>query len=82
MASDVEAFVEALTREERLLVKVRDALYEGSWQELEEDLRARLSGRPYIFKLATRIEEDLGRLARLRTFEDEHDLDLAGLIAG
>jgi hypothetical protein len=62
-----------LAPEDRVLRDVRDQLYGGDWDELERDLRARLDGKPYIFKLATQIEEDLARIARLRAAEREVD---------
>ena len=60
-----------LAPEDRVLRDVRDQLYGGDWDELERDLRARLEGKPYIFKLATKIEEDLARIARLRQADRE-----------
>jgi hypothetical protein len=44
------------------------------------DLRARLEGRPFIFKLATRISEDLERIERLRAFEDQQRVDLCDYV--
>ena len=41
------------------------------------DLQARLAGRPFIFKLAHRIEDDLERIERLRAFETQHNIDLS-----
>jgi len=76
-SAKVRRFVERLTREERLLVVLKRELYEGSWDDMVADLTARLEGRPYIFKLVHRIEDDLERIARLRKFEAEHDVDLA-----
>ena len=60
-----------LAPEDRVLRDVRDQLYGGDWDELERDLRARLEGKPFIFKLASKIEEDLARIARLRQAERE-----------
>ncbi len=60
---------------------VRDQLYGGGWDELERDLRARLEGKPYIFKLATKIEEDLDRIARLRRYEAERGVDLGSVLS-
>lgn len=72
----VRRFIEQLTSEERLLVVLKDELYEGSWNEMIADLQARLEGRPYIFKLAHRITDDLERIERLRSFERDHGVDL------
>ena len=74
--AEIEAYARSLSRTDRTLLAVRDELYAGSWEELEHDLRARLHGKPYIFKLATKIEEDLERIARLREFEERHGVDL------
>ena len=40
------------------------------------DLKARLEGRPYIFKLAHRIQDDRERIGRLRDFERQCGVDL------
>ena len=73
---DVRQFLASLSPEERLLVRVKVELYEGSWDELVADLEARLQGRPYVLKLATRIEDDLARVAKLRRFEEDHGIRL------
>jgi len=73
-------FVESLTREERVLVLLRDQLYDGSWDDLELDLRARKERKPSIFKLNTRIEEDLERIVRLKDFERARGIDLGALL--
>lgn len=73
----VQWFVDALAEEERMLVILKRELYEGNWDEMVADLRARLAGRPFIFKLAHRIEDDLERIDRLRAFEAQHDIDLS-----
>lgn len=79
-AADAEQFVRTLAREDRVLLDVRDELYGGTWDELERDLRARLAGKPYIFKLASRIEDDLKRIERLRGYEVEHGVDLRAVV--
>jgi len=73
---EIEGFVASLTAEERLLVRVKAELYEGRWEELVADLEARLQGRPYILKLASRIEDDLTRIEKLRKFEQEQAVRL------
>ncbi len=72
----VRQFVESLNREERMLVVLKRELYEGDWDEMVADLQARLEGRPYIFKLAHRITDDLERIRRLRQFEQSNGVDL------
>jgi hypothetical protein len=73
----VRRFVRDLGREERMLLVLKRELYEGSWDDMEADLRARLEGRPYIFKLVNRISEDLERINRLRAFEEANTVDLS-----
>ena len=63
-----------------MLVVLRQELYDGSWNDMETDLRARLDGRPYIFKLAHRIADDLGRIQRLRRFEQSVGADLTDYV--
>lgn len=63
-----------------MLIALRDELYVGSWERMLQDLRDRLQGRPYIFKLVNRIEEDLTRIERLQAFELKHRVNLADLV--
>lgn len=79
-ARPVQWFLDSLSGEERLLVILKRELYEGSWDEMVADLKARLAGRPYIFKLAHRIEDDLERIERLRAFEVQRGVDLSDYI--
>ncbi len=76
----VRRFVDGMTPQERMLVVLKRELYEGRWDEMVADLQARLDGRPYIFKLAHRIGDDLERIARLRGFEQEHGVDLGDYV--
>lgn len=80
-SEDVRQYVAHLTSEERLLVVLKRELYEGRWEDMEADLKARLEGRPYIFKLVHRIGEDMQRIDRLRAFETAHRVDLADFVA-
>lgn len=76
----LRAYAESLTKDERVLLLVRDELYEGSWDELADDLQARRNTKPCVFKLRERIEDDLGRIERLRAFEQEQGVDLRALL--
>ena len=76
----VRRFVEQLTPEEKMLIILKGELYEGDWASMLEDLRNRLSGRPYIFKLADRITEDISRIEKLQGFEQTHQVDLADCV--
>ena len=74
-------FVSTLPEEERMLLTLLGELYEGQWDPMAEDLRDRLQGKPYVFKLVNRIEEDLKRIARLRQYEEKHDVRLLDLLS-
>ena len=73
-------FAESLSKAERVLVVVRDELYGGSWDEFQSDLRARQDRKPFIFKLNSRIDEDLSRIEKLRGFEQREEVNLAPLL--
>ena len=76
----MKRFVESMSSEERMLVVLKRELYEGSWDEMIADLQARLEGRPYIFKLAHRIVDDLERIQKLRSFEQNRKVDLSDYV--
>ena len=71
-----EEFLRSLPKEDFQLLVLRKVLYEGQWEEMEKDLIARRDGRPFIFKLQTRIDEDLKRIGMLRAYEREHGINL------
>lgn len=76
----VQQFIERMTKEQRMLVVLKRELYEGSWDEMTADLKARLEGRPYVFKLAHRIADDLERIETLRGFEAKLGVDLSDYV--
>jgi len=78
--ADLRRFLDRLNREERMLVVLKRELYDGAWDDMEADLRARLEGRPHIFKLSARITEDLHRIEALRAFEQAHGVDLCDYV--
>ncbi len=63
-----------------MLVVLKRELYEGRWEDMIADLRARLEGRPYIFKLAYRITDELDRIDRLEGFEHRCKVDLSDYV--
>jgi hypothetical protein len=75
--TSVEAFVCGLDDKYRMLVVLKSQLYGGRWEPMLDDLQNRLEGKPYIFKLANRIKDDVERIATLQAFEREHGVDLA-----
>jgi len=76
----VSAFVDGLSDEHRMLVVLKAQLYGGEWEPMLDDLRNRLTGKPYIFKLANRIKDDIERIERMQKFEAEHNIDLADYV--
>lgn len=78
--SAVDEFVRQMSEEQRMLVILKAQLYGGSWDPMLEDLQNRLEGKPYIFKLANRIQDDIERIEQLRMFESEHGVDLADFV--
>ena len=77
MAGPYEKFAAQLSGDERMLVSLRDELYDGSWEQMLKDLKDRLEGKPYIFKLVNRISADIQRIEKLREYEKKHRINLA-----
>ena len=73
-------FVSGLSGEEIMLLRLRDDLYEGRWDAMLADLNDRLQGKPYVFKLAHRIQDDIERIERLHRFERQYNVNLAKYI--
>jgi hypothetical protein len=77
ISEEVSDFVKGLSDEHRMLIVLKAQLYDGTWEPMLNDLRNRLAGKPYIFKLANRIQDDIERIEQMQKFEDEHKIDLA-----
>ena len=73
-------FVKGLSEEQRMLVVLKAQLYGGTWEPMLDDLRNRLTGKPYIFKLVDRIQDDIERIEQMKKFEAEHNVDLADYV--
>ena len=76
----VSDFVEHLSEEQLMLIALKAQLYDGTWEPMLDDLRNRLTGKPYIFKLANRIKDDIRRIEEMQEFEAEHNIDLADYV--
>ena len=76
VADVVEKYVKSLDNEHRMLVVLKARLYGGSWEPMLQDLKNRLEGKPYIFKLANRIKDDVERIEEMQAFEAEKGVDL------
>lgn len=66
-----------LTDEHRMLLTMRDVLYEGCWSDFEADLRARAEGRPHVFitvktapEMIATIRRHLDLIAEMRRWEE------------
>jgi hypothetical protein len=76
----VRDYVGRLSNEHRMLITLKAQLYGGTWEPMLDDLRNRLAGKPYIFKLVNRIKDDIERIGEMRRFEEEHHIDLADYV--
>jgi len=68
-----------LTEEQRMLLRMRDTLYEGSWEDFERDLRARAEDRPHVFDtvpetpgMKSTIAHHLGLIEAMQRWEAAH----------
>ena len=78
--SAVSDFVGRLSDEQRMLIVLKSQLYDGRWDAMLDDLKNRLAGKPYIFKLVNRIKDDIARIEQLQAFEREYQIDLADFV--
>jgi len=58
-----------LALEVRRLVAAVKVLYAGHWEDCAEDIRRRRAGKPYIFRLALDLQDELEWLHRLQAYE-------------
>ncbi|NBC11590.1 MAG: hypothetical protein GVY24_07655 [Planctomycetes bacterium] len=72
--------MDRLTPEQKLLLVLKRDLYAGDWSAMTQDLRNRLEGRPYVLRLAHRIEDDLARIEQMRRLEQHYEVDLAAFL--
>jgi len=69
----------ALTDEHRMLLEMRNTLYEGFWADFLADLRARQAGRAHVFStirdsqhMTQTISRHISFIEAMRTWEHEH----------
>lgn len=72
-----------LTDEHRMLLRMRDTLYEGSWGDFAHDLRAKIANRPVVFEVAEpsprmreTIVNHLGLIAEMGAWEKDSGVRL------
>lgn len=75
-----EVFLSRMEPYERVLIDVKDQLYEGSWDRILGDLRSRLDGKPYIFKLSQTIARDIVAVERMKSYEMRNKVSLSQLV--
>ncbi|UCD28059.1 MAG: hypothetical protein JSV03_13320 [Planctomycetota bacterium] len=82
--SDLQGIRNALSDEEWMLLRVRDELYGGSWDQFVIDLKARLSGKPYVFEIgppSDQLIETIGNhlriIEKLRATETQLGVNLS-----
>ena len=80
VSKEVSDYVDKLSDEHRMLVILKAQLYDGTWDSMLDDLKNRLAGKPYIFKLINRINDDIARIEEMQKFETEHNIDLADYV--
>lgn len=76
----VQDYIGRLSDEHRMLVILKAQIYDDSWEPMLDDLKNRLAGKPYIFKLMNRIQDDIARIEEMQKFEQEHNIDLADYV--
>ncbi len=80
VSKEVSDFVGSLSAEQRMLIILKKQLYGGQWEPMLSDLRNRLEGKPYIFKLVNRIQDDIERIEKLSSFEKQKGIDLSDFV--
>jgi hypothetical protein len=62
------------------LVVATQLLYGGKWDDCAEDVRRRQAGRPYLYRLRINLDDLLGWLHRLKTYEEVRGEGFASVI--
>ncbi len=76
----VNDYVGRLSDEYRMLIVLKGQLYDGQWEPMLDDLKNRLVGKPYIFKLVNRINDDIKRIEEMMDFENKYNIDLVNYV--
>lgn len=73
-------FVKSLSAEHKMLIILKSQLYGGKWEPMYNDLKNRLEGKPYIFKLVNRINDDIERIDQIQQFEQQYNVNLSDYV--
>ena len=72
-----------LTPDHKMLLQMRNTLYEGSWEDFRRDLAARLNNEPHVFEIVpaspemrSTIENHLRLIEEMEAWELVHDKTL------
>ncbi|MHC4759206.1 MAG: hypothetical protein ACYTE8_11165 [Planctomycetota bacterium] len=76
----INEYVNRLSEEHRMLVVLKSQLYDNNWLPMLDDLKNRIAGKPYIFKLMNRIQDDIERIEEMQHFEKINKVDLTDYI--
>lgn len=78
--ASIERDTMPLSEEHRMLLRMRDTLYEGSWDDFVHDLKARVTDRPHVFAtvpesrgMRSTIERHLLLISQMADWERLHD---------
>ncbi len=76
----------SLTEEHRMLLQMRDSLYEGCWEDFIRDLEARAFGKPHVYEtvptsdqMKSTIKNHLLMIANMVAWEQQHDTSLTAI---
>ena len=73
-------FINSLDQSVKVLIILREELYDGSWELMLKDLQSRLKGEPFIYKLANQIDADIQGIAKIQSFEEKNSINLGKYI--
>lgn len=75
-----EEFVRKMEQYERILVDLKELLYEGSWDRISMDLRNARDDKPHVYRLSHAIDRDLKAIERLKAYEARHSISLSDVL--
>ena len=78
--TSIEGDTMPVSEDHRMLLRMRDTLYEGSWTDFVHDLKARAENRPHVFAtvpasddLRATIERHLSLISQMADWERLHE---------
>ncbi len=77
---NLKEILQLLSDKDKVLILCCYELYDGQWEDLLADLKARLEGKPYVLRLGERISEDIERVKKLVEIEKRYRVKLGEMI--